>query len=220
MSRKRFEQQLEELHQEMVKMGSLCERAITQANIALLEGDHELAAITIQQDMEIDEKEKDIEALCLRLLVQQQPVARDLRQITAALKMITDMERIGDQASDISELSLSFEKAGDSSIRSRLVRQMAKETANMVTSSIDAYVKKDLELAAKVIADDDSVDSLFEQIKLELFNLIRKEPDRGDQALNLLMVAKYFERIGDHATNIAEWVVFAMTGRHDMDRPI
>jgi phosphate transport system protein len=210
--RKQFEQQLEEMHLQMIRMGALCEQAITRTNTALLEGDHELANAAILLDQEIDLKEREIEGLCLKLLLQQQPVAGDLRKISAALKMITDMERIGDQAADIAEISMLMEKAREGSIRSRLIREMAKATSKMVTESIDAYVRQDLELAAKVIKDDDIVDGLFDQIKNELIDNIRRGTSDGSNTVNVLMIAKYFERIGDHATNIAEWVEFAVTG--------
>jgi len=210
--RKQFEQQMEEMHLQMIRMGALCEQAISQTNTALLEGDHELANNTIALDREIDLKEREIESLCLKLLLQQQPVAGDLRKISAALKMITDMERIGDQAADIAEISLLMEKAREGSIRSRLIREMAKATARMVTESIDAYVRQDLALATKVIKDDDIVDSLFDKIKGELIENIRNGTSDGSNTVNILMIAKYFERIGDHATNIAEWVEFAVTG--------
>ena len=211
--RKQFELQMEEMHQQMIRMGALCEQAITQTNTALLVGDRELAAATIDLDREIDAKEREIENLCLKLLLQQQPVAGDLRKISAALKMITDMERIGDQAADIAEISLLMEKAKEGSIRDRLVREMAKATAKMVTESIDAYVRQDLELAEKVIDDDDIVDGLFDMIRAELIQNIRSGYSDGSNTVNVLMVAKYFERIGDHATNIAEWVEFSVTGK-------
>jgi phosphate transport system protein len=211
--RKQFEQQLEEMHLQMIRMGALCEQAITQTNMALLEGDRELANATIALDHEIDLKEREIEGLCLKLLLQQQPVAGDLRKISAALKMITDMERIGDQAADIAEISLLMEKAREGSIRDRLIREMAKATAKMVTESIDAYVRQDLTLAAKVMGDDDIVDGLFDQIRSELVENIRSGYSDGSNTVNVLMIAKYFERIGDHATNIAEWVEFAVTGK-------
>ena len=210
--RKQFEHQLEEMHLQMIRMGTLCEQAIMQTNTALLKGDKELAQATIALDQEIDLKEREIEGLCLKLLLQQQPVAGDLRRISAALKMITDMERIGDQAADIAEISLLMEKAREGSIRDRLVREMAKATAKMVTESIDAYVRQDLTLAAKVMHDDDVVDGLFDQIKNELIENIRSGYSDGSNTVNVLMIAKYFERIGDHATNIAEWVEFAVTG--------
>ncbi|MDR0469572.1 MAG: phosphate signaling complex protein PhoU, partial [Peptococcaceae bacterium] len=200
-------------HLQMIRMGALCEQAITQTNTALLEGDKELANSTIALDQEIDLKEREIEGLCLKLLLQQQPVAGDLRRISAALKMITDMERIGDQAADIAEISLLMVKAREGSIRDRLIREMAKATAKMVTESIDAYVRQDLVLAAKVMKDDDIVDGLFDQIKNELVENIRSGYSDGSNTVNVLMIAKYFERIGDHATNIAEWVEFAVTGR-------
>ena len=211
--RKQFEMQMEAMHMQMIQMGALCEQAITQTNTALLEGDRELAKATIELDQEIDAKEREIENLCLKLLLQQQPVAGDLRKISAALKMITDMERIGDQAADIAEISLLMDKAKEGSIRDRLIREMARETARMVTESIDAYVRKDGALAKKVIDDDDVVDGLFDQIRSELIENIRSGYSDGSNTVNVLMIAKYFERIGDHATNIAEWVEFAMTGK-------
>lgn len=213
MTRKRFDQQLEELHLQLIKMGALCEQAIAQANRSLLEGDHSLAKATIALDQEIDEKEREIESLCLQLLLRQQPVAGDLRQISAALKMITDMERIGDQAADIAEISLLMDKAREGSVRSRYVREMARATGKMVTASIDAYVRQDLALADEVIRADDEVDDLFTRVKEELIAFIHQDVNYGEAAVNLLMIAKYFERIGDHATNIAEWAAFAVKGR-------
>ena len=164
-------------------------------------------------DEEIDEKEREIESLCLKLLLQQQPVARDLRQISAALKMITDMERIGDHAADISEMTILM--AGTPYIRNiEHLQTMAKEAMVMLVKSIEAYVEKDLEKAEKVIESDDVIDDLFDQIKAELIDAIHQNPDNGEQAADLLMVSKYLERIGDHATNIAEWVIFSITGNH------
>ena len=212
--RKRFEDQMEELYLQMIRMGALCEQAINQATSALLEANNELASATMESDHEIDLKEREIENLCLQLLLQQQPVASDLRKISSALKMITDMERIGDQAADIAEISLLIKTPGAADgIRSRLVREMARATARMVTESIDAYVNNDVELAAKVIGDDDIVDAYFSQIKTETIERIQRDASFGENAVNLIMIAKYFERIGDHATNIAEWVEFSVTGK-------
>ena len=211
--RSRFDEQLALLNRELIKMGSLCEEVIALASRALTEGERELAAKVAPLDAEIDEKERSIETLCLRLLLQQQPVARDLRQISAALKMITDMERIGDQADDISEIIIYL--GGRTAEHDDLLRSMARATIKMVTESVDAYVKHDTILAEKVIADDDTVDDYFEQVKRALIGKIAANPDDGEYALDLLMIAKYFERIGDHAVNIAEWVIFSITGVHN-----
>jgi phosphate transport system protein len=212
MMRSRFDEQLQQLNTELIQMGALCETAIASAAKALLENDLELAAHAVEVDREIDEKEHEIETLCLKLILKQQPVARDLRLISAALKMITDMERIGDQASDIAEIvTMAHINASDSPLH---IGQMAEATIYMVTKSIDAFVKRDLDLARAVIAYDDVVDDFFDRVKSELISLIGAHPERGEYAIDLLMIAKYFERIGDHATNIAEWVEFAMTGRH------
>ena len=211
--RSRFDEQLALLSREMIEMGALCERVIALSVKALEAGDAKLAASVAPVDAEIDQKERTIESLCLRLLLQQQPVARDLRQISAALKMITDMERIGDQAEDIAEIVpfLGVRGAEDLGI----LREMAQKTIKMVTESVDAYVKCDIMLARKVVADDDVVDACFSRVKSRLIERIAAAPDEGGRALDLLMVAKYFERIGDHAVNIAEWVAFSITGVHD-----
>ena len=211
--RSRFDEQLALLNRELIEMGALCEEVIALASRALTEGDRELAAKVAPLDEEIDQKERAIESLCLKLLLQQQPVARDLRQISAALKMITDMERIGDQADDISEIIIYLD--GRAAEHDDLLRSMARATIKMVTESVDAYVKHDTILAEKVIADDDTVDDYFEQVKRALIGKIAANPDDGEYALDLLMIAKYFERIGDHAVNIAEWVIFSITGVHN-----
>ena len=211
--RSRFDEQLALLNRELIEMGALCEEVIALASRALTEGDRELAAKVAPLDEEIDQKERAIESLCLKLLLQQQPVARDLRQISAALKMITDMERIGDQADDISEIIIYLD--GRTAEHDDLLRSMARATIKMVTESVDAYVKHDTILAEKVIADDDTVDDYFEQVKHALIGKISANPDDGEYALDLLMIAKYFERIGDHAVNIAEWVIFSITGVHN-----
>ena len=211
--RSRFDEQLALLNRELIEMGSLCEEVIALASRALTEGDRELAAKVAPLDEEIDQKERAIESLCLKLLLQQQPVARDLRQISAALKMITDMERRGDQADDISEIIIYLD--GRTAEHDDLLRSMARATIKMVTESVDAYVKHDTILAEKVIADDDTVDDYFEQVKHALIGKIAANPADGEYALDLLMIAKYFERIGDHAVNIAEWVIFSITGVHN-----
>ena len=210
--RSRFDEQLALLNRELIEMGALCEEAIALAARALTEGEPQLAKQVAPLDGEIDQKERNIEAMCLKLLLQQQPVARDLRQISAALKMITDMERIGDQAEDIAEI-VGFLN-GRSAENSSLLREMARSAIEMVTGSVDAFVKQDTALAEKVIAQDDVVDSYFEQVKEALIRKIADMPEDGAYALDLLMIAKYFERIGDHAVNLAQWVIFAVTGQH------
>ena len=213
MMRSKFDTQLIELNDMLIEMGTLVETAIALATQALREQNVELAKTAIALEQEVDSKEKDIEALCLKLLLQQQPVATDLRMISAALKIITDMERLGDHAADISEITILL--AGTPYIKKlEHIPQMAEATIKMVSKSIDAFVKKDLELAKAVIEYDDVVDALFVTVKRELIELIQADSANGEQALDLLMIAKYFERIGDHATNIAEWVVFAITGVH------
>ena len=211
--RSRFDEQLSQLNREMIEMGALCEEVIALASQALTEGNAALAKKVAPLDGEIDQKERDIEAMCLRLLLQQQPVARDLRQISAALKMITDMERIGDQAEDIAEI-VGFLQ-GRSGEECAFVGHMARAAISMVTGSVDAFVRQDVTLAHQVIAKDDVVDEDFRKVKATLIDWIAQRPDDGEYALDLLMIAKYFERIGDHATNIAGWVVFAVTGAHE-----
>ena len=208
--RTHFDEQLNTLNQEIIKMGALCEEVISLAVSALIRKDDELTAKIAPLDHMIDEKERQIESICLRLLLQQQPVAKDLRQISAALKMVTDMERIGDQAEDIAEI-LPF--LNDRTLPEHIkIREMAKEVIKMVTDSVDAYVKQDTSIAEAVIASDDIVDDFFVEIKNSLISLIAQNPTEGEYALDLLMAAKYFERIGDHATNIAGWVLFYVTG--------
>ena len=198
---------------EGLRFRRMIEEAIEMAITALMKQDAKKAKEIVDFDEEIDEKEREIESLCLKLLLQQQPVARDLRQISAALKMITDMERIGDHAADISEMTILM--AGTPYIRNiEHLQTMAKEAMVMLVKSIEAYVEKDLEKAEKVIESDDVIDDLFDQIKAELIDAIHQNPDNGEQAADLLMVSKYLERIGDHATNIAEWVIFSITGNH------
>lgn len=210
-----FDKQLALLNTELIEMGAICEEVIALSYKALTNADKELAKKVAPLDNEIDQKERDIESLCLKLILQQQPVARDLRQISAALKMITDMERIGDQAEDIAEIICELDDRGIEN--DELLREMALYTTKMVTESVDAFVKHDLILAQKVIADDDTVDAFFEQVKDELIEKISKNPKEGKYALDLLMIAKYYERIGDHAVNIAEWVIFSVTGEHKED---
>lgn len=212
--RNRFDRQLCTLNDELIEMGSMIEKAIETAVQALVHQDTELAMSAIEADEEIDRQERMIENLCLKLLLQQQPVARDLRLISAALKMITDMERIGDHASDISEITIALSKQPYIK-KLEHIQQMAKETMMMLVGSIEAFVNKDLRKANAVIQRDDIVDDLFETVKSELIQMIHENAEIGEQAADLLMAAKYLERIGDHATNISEWVIFSITGEHE-----
>ncbi len=213
--RKRFDEQLEELNLSLIEMGALCEDAINLAVGAFLNNDVSGIQGKFSLEEAIDQKEKEIEALCLKLLLQQQPVASDLRIISSALKMISDMERIGDQAEDIAEITKHIKDYD--AISTLHIEDMATATIKMVTESIESYVKKDFELAQAVIDYDDVVDDLFRRVKDELTRIIITDNSRGEYCLDVLMIAKYFERIGDHATNIAEWVQFALTGKHAGD---
>ncbi len=208
--RNKFDQQLEMLHVELIKMGALCEDAVSSAIEALEKNDIVSADSALDTDAEIDQKERDIERMCMKLLLQQQPVATDLRIVSAALKMITDMERVGDQASDIAEISRYIIESG-MSINDD-IRKMAQEAIKMVTDSVDSFVKKDLELARKVIAYDDVVDEWFAKLKSDVIEMIAKDSTNGEYYIDIIMIAKYLERIGDHATNIAEWVEYSITG--------
>lgn len=211
--RNRFDRQLQLLDEQLIHMGELCEGAIAKATEALQKGDVQQAKAIMAADEEIDQMEKDIERLCLKLLLQQQPVAKDLRRISAALKMITDMERIGDQTSDIAEIVISSSQMTDVDIKK--IGTMAAAASKMVRESVTAYVQKDLELAKKVMQEDDTVDGYFNEIRDEMISYIRAEKGHnGEKIFDLIMVTKYLERIGDHATNIAEWVEFSITGVH------
>lgn len=211
--RNRFDQQLAKLDEELTHMGELCETAITRVVEALEMGSKQQAQEVIEADDEIDHMEKEIERLCLKLLLQQQPVAKDLRRISAALKMITDMERIGDQTADIAEIVISANLSGTRKMGH--ITAMTVAVKEMVHESVQAYVRKDLEMAKKVEESDDTVDKLFEIVRDELIDFISKEKGKdAAEAIDLFMVAKYMERLGDHATNIAEWVEFSITGVH------
>ena len=211
--RNRFDEQLDQLNSHLLEMGALIERSIQNATQALIEQNVSAAKEAIAADRDIDQKEREIESLCIKLLLQQQPVAKDLRLISAAHKMITDMERIGDQAADISDIVIYI---ADQPYIKELVHlpQMGQKAIQMVRGSLDAYVNKDLELAQSVMAMDDEIDDLFTVVKAELIRQIHHDAETGEQAMDLLMIAKYYERIGDHAQNIAEWVEYALTGRH------
>lgn len=210
--RNKFDNQLEKLNVELIYMGALCEDAISASVKALLDHDKGLLEKVFAAESEINQKERDIEAICMKLLLSQQPVARDLRYISSALKMISDMERIGDQASDIAEIT-QFIK--DNEIVGKVhIKDMAEAAIKMVTKSVDSFVKKDLELARSVAKDDDTVDNLFCCVKDEIVKLITLDRENSEYGIDLLMIAKYLERIGDHAVNISEWVEYSLTGTH------
>ena len=210
--RNRFDEQLNILNNELITMGALCEEAILGAVALLTEPNNETKGNVIQTDKQIDHKEKEIETLCMRLLLHQQPVATDLRVISSALKLISDMERIGDQASDIAEMA---EYVTDSAVQSKIhIADMANATIKMVTESVDSFVKKDINLAYGVIEHDNTVDDLFDQVKSELITAVQQNESNAETLIDLLMIAKYFERIGDHAENIAEWIIYSITGEH------
>ena len=210
--RNKFDSQLEKLNLELITMGALCEDAISASVKGFLDDDDELCQKAVEAEDEINRKERDIESICMKLLLEQQPVARDLRVISSALKMISDMERIGDQASDIAEIAGFVTKSG---IGSKVhIADMARATIKMVTESIESFVKKDVSAAESVIKHDDVVDGLFKEVKNELISAVKDETDNAEALIDLLMIAKYFERIGDHAENIAEWVIYSITGEH------
>lgn len=212
--RSKFDEQLQELNNEMIEMGRMIVQSIAMAIEALTNKDEKLAKQIMEGDTDIDRAQKRIESICFQLLIRQQPVARDLRVVTAAMKMVTDMERIGDHAADISEMTILMgrgSRIGDFSHISR----MSSETMRMLNHSIEAYVEKDRDKAREVILQDDIVDELFDQVKRDIIGLIRRNPGDGEEATDLLMVAKYFERIGDHATNIAEWVIYSLKKTED-----
>ena len=209
--RSHFDEQLHLLNEEMIHMGSLIEQMIEKACGLVASRDQEAARAVMQSDTQVDRKERDIETLCLRLILMQQPVARDLRLVSSALKMITDMERIGDQAADISEIITMPVKGALYAYPDQL-RRMGESSGRMVHQAIDAFVRRDLALAHEVIESDDIVDNFFTEVKQELLHAMKKHPEFGIQLLDALMIAKYLERIGDHATNIAEWVEYAVTG--------
>ncbi len=207
--RSKFDEQLAELNNEMIDMAIMIEQSIGKAVDALARSDEQLAKEVMENDISVDRAQKRIEGICFNLLIQQQPVARDLRTITAAMKMVTDMERIGDHAADISEMTIFMGK--EKSVESfEHINKMAIETVIMLKHSIEAYVERDQEKAKAVIEHDDIVDSLFAKAKQDIIQLILNKPNEGEEATDLLMVAKYFERIGDHATNIAEWVIYSL----------
>ena len=214
MTRKTFNEQLEQLNVELIRMGALCEEAISAATKAYLDGDKELGQRAVQLEQDIDHKERDIESQCMNLLLRQQPVASDLRVVSAAMRMISDMERIGDQASDIAEIARDMKRSAV--VREVPMEEMAAAAVKMVTDSVDSFVRGDLDLAHSVIVQDDGVDQMFLDVRSKLIVLIAQGKD-GELCLDLMMIAKYFERIGDHACNIAQWVEYALTGTYEDD---
>ena len=212
--RSRFDEQLRELNKEMIDMGRMIVHSIAMAIEALTDKDDILAKRIMEGDDQVDHAQKKIENICFNLLIQQQPVARDLRTVTAAMKMVTDMERIGDHAADISEMTILMGKESPID-KFQHINKMASETVIMLNHSIEAYVERDKEKAKEVIEHDDVVDQLFDEVKKDIINLIQKGSGDAEDALDLLMVAKYFERIGDHATNIAEWVIYSLKKTED-----
>ena len=209
-----FHEQLDQLNVELIKMGAMCEEAISAATKAYLDGDKELGQRAVQLEQDIDHKERDIESQCMNLLLRQQPVASDLRVVSAAMRMISDMERIGDQASDIAEIARDMKRSAV--VREVPMEEMAAAAVKMVTDSVDSFVRGDLDLAHSVIVQDDGVDQMFLDVRAKLIALIAQGKD-GELCLDLLMIAKYFERIGDHACNIAQWVEYALTGAYEDD---
>lgn len=217
--RNKFDAQLKNLKEEMIRMGVTIEQNIQKAIDAFVRNDILIATDIMQRDAEIDKMQRDIEAICFNLLIQQQPVAKDLREITAAMKMVTDMERIGDHAADISEITIMLADSAQVGNYETILK-MAGEASIMLTQSIDAFTGKDKQKAEEVIKHDDVVDELFDQVKLELIELIKNDPKRGEQEIDMLMIAKYLERIGDHATNIAEWVIYALDNQAGGNRDV
>ncbi|WP_302338279.1 phosphate signaling complex protein PhoU [uncultured Ruminococcus sp.] len=210
--REYYTAQLETLNTNMIQMGALCEDAISAAIQSLLEDDRTIAKKVADTELEIDQMERDIERQCMRLLLMQQPVATDLRVVSSALRMIADLERIGDQAFDIADITKSGSFQGFSG--KVHIKEMAKAAIHMVTDSVDSYVKQDVQLAKRVTEEDDVVDELFLKVRRELVKLIHTDQNASEQALDLLMIAKYLERIGDHAVNVSEWVIYSVTGKH------
>lgn len=207
--RSKFDEQLRQLNNEMTMMSTMIEKAIQDTIEAFFNQDAETAKRIMSEDALVDQEQKKIENICFQLLIQQQPVARDMRTITAAMKMVTDMERIGDQAADIAELTVMLADH-PYVLKADNIKQMSAETTIMLLQAIEAYVERDIVKAQAVIDHDDIVDALFLKVKADLIETIRNYPDQGEQAADLLMVNKYLERIGDHATNIGEWVIFSL----------
>ena len=210
--RSHFDDELSYLNTELIKMGALCERAVTSALDVYFTHDKSRAAVANKLEKEIDAKERDIEDLCMKLILRQQPVAGDLRLISSAIKMISDMERIGDQAQDIADIAVNLENMDfENKVH---IKAMSQTALKMVTKSVDSFVLKDSALAEEVINLDDEVDSGFDKIKDELIKAVSEDKERSKDYIDILMIAKYIERIGDHAVNIAEWVEYSLTGTH------
>lgn len=211
--RTRLDEELKEMNKEMIEMGSLCEKAIAYADKALLKQEREKAEQAIQLQDEFKQKEKSLENLCLKVLLLEQPMAADLRQVSAALKMITDLRRIGEISGDMAEI-IQYLKFED---HLEYLSSMALNASSMVTNAINAFVQKDVELARNVVQADDTIDDLFLKERSEIINLIKENPDRNEYAIDLVMIAKYYEKIGDHAVNLAEWVIYSLTGNRERE---
>ena len=209
--RNKFDEQLATLNEELTQMGCLCEQAIALASKALLDHDNDLAREVIATDLDVDQKERDIEGLCLKLLLRQQPVARDLRAISAAMKMVTDLQRIGDQAANIAEISLLLSRQGGVKVPQD-IGVMSCKAGLMVKQAISAYTGRDVETAHAVVNLDDEVDDLFNQVKRELIEEVAENKDEADSSIDFIIIAKYLERVADHAVNIAQWAIFCVTG--------
>lgn len=214
MTRFSFDKALKELDFSLIKMGTYVEESIEKTITALTDKDFELANKIISDDDIIDDMEQNIEKMCVTLIARQQPIAKDLRLITSVLKIITDLERIADHSADIAELTLNF---SDSQFIKPLIDipKMAEMARLMTGKSIDSFIKKDFDLARDVCASDDYVDELFDKVKLDLGELMKTKPEQIDQIIDLLMIAKYIERMADHATNIGEWVAYSINGDHE-----
>lgn len=211
--RDKFGKQLLQLNTELITMGALCEEAITNAVKYLIDSDEDSKIKCLEADKQIDKKERDIETLCIKLILQQQPIARDLWIVSAALKMISDMERIGDQASDIVEIAPYIQQKG--TLSETHIKEMGEAVAKMVSESVESFVKTDIDMAYVAIEHDSIVDKLFDNVKQELVKSITEGHSNAEELVDLLMIAKYLERIGDHAENIAGWVVYSITGKHE-----
>lgn len=213
--REYFDIELANLNNQLIGMGTLVESAIKNAVEIIANNSAELLDKAREQEELINTSERKIQNHCIRLLLHQAPVAHDLREVSSALKMITDLERIGDQAIDIAEVS-QYIKSRNNVINVTHIDEMASQTSKMVTLAIDAFVKKDVDLAKKVSKSDDVIDELFDKVKKETVEIIQRDKALGEEAIDLMMIAKYLERIGDHAVNIAEWVAFSITGSREL----
>ena len=211
--RKQYDLELNELNTQLIKMAAAVEQAVADAMKALKERDKKLADAVSENDRDVDRMERQIEDMCLMLLLKQQPVAGDLRFISAALKIITDLERIGDHAQDICEISLTMDDK-PLSVTTDLITRMFEESTAMIKMAVDAFITKDEDLATQCINHDDVVDDLFVQVRKKLIGKLQSGKEDPEELVDLLQIAKYLERVGDHAQNIGEWVIFSLTGHH------